>query len=117
MAITNVSARAPRRRENLSDNGMDSERRRGPSKFSKGAVWRLRLVNFLVYEDTFVEFGPRLNVVIGPNGCGKSTLVCAITLGLGGSPKVKILTYLCFINPFSSKHRLALRQGVGRLGG
>ncbi|CAM9482801.1 unnamed protein product [Ascophyllum nodosum] len=88
MAITNVSARAPRRRENLSDNGMDSERRRGPSKFSKGAVWRLRLVNFLVYEDTFVEFGPRLNVVIGPNGCGKSTLVCAITLGLGGSPKL-----------------------------
>ncbi|KAK3581703.1 hypothetical protein CHS0354_031101 [Potamilus streckersoni] len=29
-------------------------------------------------------FGPYLNVIIGPNGTGKSTIVCAICLGLGG---------------------------------
>jgi len=28
----------------------------------------------------------RLNVVIGPNGTGKSTILCAICLGLGGEP-------------------------------
>ena len=28
----------------------------------------------------------RLNVVIGPNGTGKSTILCAICLGLGGQP-------------------------------
>lgn len=27
-------------------------------------------------------------MVIGPNGTGKSTIVCAIALGLGGSPDV-----------------------------
>lgn len=33
-----------------------------------------------------VEFltGPSLNVIIGPNGTGKSSIVCAICLGLGG---------------------------------
>jgi len=29
---------------------------------------------------------PRLNVVVGPNGTGKSTILCAICLGLGGQP-------------------------------
>jgi chromosome segregation ATPase len=28
----------------------------------------------------------RLNVVVGPNGTGKSTILCAICLGLGGQP-------------------------------
>lgn len=31
--------------------------------------------------------GPHLNMIIGPNGTGKSTMVAAIVLGLGGSPK------------------------------
>ncbi|ERL93414.1 hypothetical protein D910_10706 [Dendroctonus ponderosae] len=31
--------------------------------------------------------GPNLNMIIGPNGTGKSTIVAAIILGLGGQPK------------------------------
>lgn len=31
--------------------------------------------------------GPHLNMIIGPNGTGKSTLLAAIILGLGGNPK------------------------------
>lgn len=44
---------------------------------------RVKLTNFVTY--TAAEFfpGPSLNMVIGPNGTGKSTLVCAICLGLG----------------------------------
>lgn len=38
----------------------------------------------------YVTFFPglQLNVIIGPNGTGKSTLMAAIVLGMGGSPKV-----------------------------
>lgn len=32
--------------------------------------------------------GARLNLVIGPNGTGKSSLVCAIGIGLAGEPSV-----------------------------
>lgn len=32
--------------------------------------------------------GPHLNVLIGPNGTGKSSMVAAIVLGMGGSTKV-----------------------------
>lgn len=44
--------------------------------------------NFVTY--TAAEFlpGPSLNMIIGPNGTGKSTLVCAICLGLGAKPDV-----------------------------
>lgn len=31
--------------------------------------------------------GPHLNMIVGPNGTGKSTMVAAIILGLGGNPK------------------------------
>ncbi|KAI4215610.1 MAG: hypothetical protein LQ351_002079, partial [Letrouitia transgressa] len=52
-----------------------------------GSIVRVRLTNFVTY--TAVEFspGPSLNMVIGPNGTGKSTLVCAICLGLGWGPQ------------------------------
>lgn len=32
--------------------------------------------------------GQYLNIIVGPNGTGKSTLVAAIVLGMGGHPKV-----------------------------
>lgn len=53
-----------------------------------GSIVRVKLANFVTY--TAVEFfpGPSLNMVIGPNGTGKSTLVCAICLGLGWGPQV-----------------------------
>eukprot|EP00051_Salpingoeca_urceolata_P001875 m.44782 g.44782 ORF g.44782 m.44782 type:complete len:1069 (+) comp11735_c0_seq1:335-3541(+) len=55
------------------------------SEFQEGAVVRVKLKNFVTYTDVEVYPGPNLNVVIGPNGTGKSTLVCAICLGLAGS--------------------------------
>ena len=57
-------------------------------KHQPGSIVRVKLENFVTY--TAVEFfpGPSLNMVIGPNGTGKSTLVCAICLGLGWGPQV-----------------------------
>ena len=57
-------------------------------KHQPGSIIRVKLENFVTY--TAVEFspGPSLNMVIGPNGTGKSTLVCAICLGLGWGAQV-----------------------------
>lgn len=86
--VTNVS-RTTKRRAQLTGSGSEGPTpRAGKSEYSEGALVSLRMVNFLSYEDAFVQFGPRLNVVMGPNGTGKSTLVCAMALVLAGSPKV-----------------------------
>jgi chromosome segregation ATPase len=44
--------------------------------------------NFVTYTKATFSCGPGLNMIIGPNGTGKSTLVCAICLGLGYKPSV-----------------------------
>lgn len=41
---------------------------------------------YRTYDKVCVKPGRNLNVIIGPNGTGKSTIVCAIVLGLGGKP-------------------------------
>ncbi|KAI5464112.1 P-loop containing nucleoside triphosphate hydrolase protein [Mariannaea sp. PMI_226] len=55
--------------------------------FQPGAIVRVSVHNFVTYEKAEFFPGPNLNMVIGPNGTGKSSLVCAICLGLGYSPK------------------------------
>ncbi|KAJ3254867.1 Structural maintenance of chromosomes protein 5 [Boothiomyces macroporosus] len=55
---------------------------------TKGAIVRIHLINFLTYSKTEFYPGPNMNMVIGPNGTGKSTVVCAIALGLGGKTDV-----------------------------
>ncbi|KAI0862831.1 P-loop containing nucleoside triphosphate hydrolase protein [Xylaria cubensis] len=70
-------------------NGQASTNHHTPdlNEFHPGAIVRVRVDNFVTY--THAEFlpGPNLNMVIGPNGTGKSSLVCAICLGLGYHPK------------------------------
>ncbi|KEF51802.1 uncharacterized protein A1O9_12139 [Exophiala aquamarina CBS 119918] len=55
-------------------------------KYQPGAIVRVKLTNFVTYTSAEFFPGPNLNMVIGPNGTGKSTLVCAICLGLGWPP-------------------------------
>lgn len=76
------------------DDGIQEEilrSRKTKAKHQPGSIVRVKLANFVTY--TAVEFlpGPSLNMVIGPNGTGKSTLVCAICLGLGWGPQVESL--------------------------
>lgn len=60
----------------------------GPDGFKPGAIVRIKLTDFVTYTSAEFFLGPKLNMVIGPNGTGKSTLVCAICLGLGWGPQV-----------------------------
>lgn len=61
-------------------------RAQGPAKHQPGAIVRVTLTDFVTYTKAEFKPGPTLNMIIGPNGTGKSTLVCAICLGLGFKP-------------------------------
>ncbi|KAK0668584.1 putative structural maintenance of chromosomes protein [Cercophora samala] len=73
--------RPPQRRRTATSNG-------SASTFQPGAIVRVKLRNFVTYSEAEFFLGPNLNMVIGPNGTGKSSLVCAICLGLGYPPSV-----------------------------
>lgn len=44
---------------------------------------RLHIVNYALIEDVEIEFGPRLNIITGETGAGKSILIGALGLLLG----------------------------------
>ncbi|XP_023586619.1 structural maintenance of chromosomes protein 5 isoform X2 [Trichechus manatus latirostris] len=54
--------------------------------FVEGSIVRIAMENFLTYDICEVSPGPNLNMIIGANGTGKSSIVCAICLGLAGKP-------------------------------
>ncbi|XP_046478425.1 structural maintenance of chromosomes protein 5 isoform X1 [Neodiprion pinetum] len=58
------------------------------SNVERGIIVKICVENFVTYDHAIIKPGRNLNVIIGPNGTGKSTIVCAIVLGLGGKPKV-----------------------------
>lgn len=49
---------------------------------------RFELKDFMTYKDVTFCPGTRLNLLVGPNGTGKSSIVCAIALGTAGPPTV-----------------------------
>ncbi|XP_028161618.1 structural maintenance of chromosomes protein 5 [Ostrinia furnacalis] len=53
-----------------------------------GCIYRIALENFVTYKQVELFPGTSLNLIIGPNGTGKSTFVCAIILGLCGKTSV-----------------------------
>ncbi|KAF7654320.1 hypothetical protein LDENG_00071570, partial [Lucifuga dentata] len=54
----------------------------------EGSILRITMKNFLIYDYSVVYPGPNLNMIIGANGTGKSSIVCAICLGLAGKTTV-----------------------------
>ncbi|KAG3117149.1 Structural maintenance of chromosomes protein 5 [Phytophthora idaei] len=57
-------------------------------EYVDGSIYRVKLHNFLTYSDAEFYPGPRLNLILGPNGTGKSSIVCALCVGLAGSTKL-----------------------------
>ena len=55
--------------------------------YNDGAILRVKMYNFLTFDSAVVFPGPRLNIVLGPNGTGKSSITHAICLACGGLPK------------------------------
>ncbi|KAL7975754.1 hypothetical protein Chor_001244 [Crotalus horridus] len=62
------------------------DRRSANTSFVEGAIVRISMENFLTYDNCVVFPGPHLNMIVGANGTGKSSIVCAICLGLAGKP-------------------------------
>ncbi|MCO5589673.1 hypothetical protein L7F22_043641 [Adiantum nelumboides] len=77
--------------ESQSASQSQSQRKRAhrtEDEYLPGSIVRVKLQNFVTYDAVEFRPGPRLNMIIGPNGTGKSTIVCAIALGLGWTPNV-----------------------------
>ncbi|XP_055857163.1 structural maintenance of chromosomes protein 5 [Episyrphus balteatus] len=53
-----------------------------------GKIKSIWVKNFVTYDECVMNPTEYLNIIIGPNGTGKSTLVAAIVLGMGGSAKL-----------------------------
>ncbi|KAL2009256.1 hypothetical protein VTN00DRAFT_7450 [Thermoascus crustaceus] len=49
-----------------------------------GIIERVDCYNFMCHEHFYVELGPLINFIVGKNGSGKSAILTAITLCLGG---------------------------------
>ncbi|XRB10317.1 structural maintenance of chromosomes protein 5 [Pseudoscourfieldia marina] len=87
------------------------------SSARKGTVLRVEMRNFMTYAHVVVEPGLRLNLILGPNGTGKSSLVCALCVGLAGHTKLlgradKISDYVKRGEEFGSV-KITLASGEG----
>ncbi|KAI1417306.1 P-loop containing nucleoside triphosphate hydrolase protein [Hypoxylon sp. FL1857] len=81
------SGRGNVRAKRIKNSPSRADRGNSTSEFQTGAIVRVLVENFVTYEHAEFNPGPNLNMVIGPNGTGKSSLVCAICLGLGYHPR------------------------------
>ncbi|GAA5873376.1 hypothetical protein JCM16303_001107 [Sporobolomyces ruberrimus] len=61
---------------------------RDTTGYVTGSIVRIACQSFLTYDQVEFQPGPALNMIIGPNGTGKSTIACAIAIGLGFPAKV-----------------------------
>ncbi|XP_048383273.1 structural maintenance of chromosomes protein 5 isoform X2 [Stegostoma tigrinum] len=57
---------------------------RAGNQFVEGSIVRIKMDNFLTYDSCEIHPGANLNMIVGANGTGKSSIVCAICLGLAG---------------------------------
>ncbi|KAI9239774.1 MAG: hypothetical protein BYD32DRAFT_410198 [Podila humilis] len=70
-------------RNRLSSNSASGATTMDKSEYQHGAIMKVSMKSFVTYEFCSFTPGPNLNMIIGPNGTGKSTIVCALALGLG----------------------------------
>ncbi|KAF6207011.1 hypothetical protein GE061_018249 [Apolygus lucorum] len=54
------------------------------SGISPGKIVRVQLINFMCHNNLVFTFGDKVNFISGKNGSGKSAILTALVLGLGG---------------------------------
>lgn len=68
--------------------GIERESNRAGAAANKaadnGILESIQCVNFMCHQSLHVELGPHLNFIVGENGSGKSAILTAITICLGG---------------------------------
>ncbi|WVO23728.1 uncharacterized protein IAS62_005084 [Cryptococcus decagattii] len=76
--------------EEYADRGDDFQPKywRGDDGYVAGSVVRIKCINFMTYDHVEFRPGPHLNMILGPNGTGKSSIAAAIAIGLAFPPKV-----------------------------
>src|SRR6478609_4975976 len=65
--------------------------RRPPSGSARPVLTCLRVRSFAIIDELEVEFEPGMNVVTGETGAGKSILIDALQLVLGGRARPEIV--------------------------
>ena len=45
----------------------------------------IRLQNFRIFKDSSFDFGEQVNIIVGPNACGKTSLIEGVLVNLTGS--------------------------------
>ncbi|CAI2331625.1 unnamed protein product [Caenorhabditis sp. 36 PRJEB53466] len=69
------------------DEAADEHLPKNYQDFPDGSLLRVIFHNFLTYEHTSFVPTASLNMILGHNGSGKSSIICGICLACGGSPK------------------------------
>ncbi|KAJ3447936.1 structural maintenance of chromosomes protein [Anaeramoeba flamelloides] len=57
-------------------------------EYKIGSIIRLYMKNFMTFKECEFYPGPRLNLILGANGTGKSSIITAIALALGAHTKI-----------------------------
>lgn len=66
-------------------------------RYVAGSVVRIKCINFMTYDHVEFRPGPHLNMILGPNGTGKSSIAAAIAIGLAFPPKVSLRRIFDFL--------------------
>lgn len=54
------------------------------ARHTVGSVERVDMIDFMCHRHLSIQVGPRINFIIGHNGSGKSAILIAMTIALGG---------------------------------
>ncbi|KAH0795915.1 structural maintenance of chromosomes protein 6 [Histomonas meleagridis] len=53
-----------------------------------GTLLSIRMINFMIHDNLLIELEPRVNFITGRNGSGKSSILVALSVGLGSNTKL-----------------------------